>query len=115
MPKGGDRSAQAAANGKKMGRPPKEKIPFGMATKGMATTILGTLGTEYRGRQLPSELEVWLGLILDAKDKRLRLDTMKYLTDRRDGKPAQGVFVGDTRESQPGINLWRHPHAYSRE
>jgi hypothetical protein len=34
-----------------------------------------------------------------AKDMRLRKETRAYLTDRRDGKPAQGVFVGDTRES----------------
>lgn len=39
----------------------------------------------------------WEGLL--ATDKRLRIETRRYLTDRRDGKPAQGVFIGDTREN----------------
>jgi hypothetical protein len=37
--------------------------------------------------------------LLEATDRRLVFETRRYLTDRRDGKPAQGVFVGDTRES----------------
>lgn len=44
------------------------------------------------------EICAWWDLML-ARDQRVQLDTRKYLTDRRDGKPAQGVFVGDTRES----------------
>lgn len=36
--------------------------------------------------------------LLEGNDKRLVFETRRYLTDRRDGKPAQGVFVGDTRE-----------------
>jgi hypothetical protein len=36
---------------------------------------------------------------LASRDKRISLEARKYLTDRRDGKPAQGVFVGDTREA----------------
>lgn len=39
----------------------------------------------------------WEGLL--STDKRLRFETRRYLTDRRDGRPAQGVFVGDTREN----------------
>jgi hypothetical protein len=35
---------------------------------------------------------------LTSSDKRIRFETRRYLTDRREGKPAQGVFVGDTRE-----------------
>lgn len=34
-----------------------------------------------------------------SRDLRLRKETRAYLTDRRDGKPAQGVFIGDTREA----------------
>jgi hypothetical protein len=37
--------------------------------------------------------------VLTAADKRLRFEGRRYLTDRREGKPAQGVFIGDTRES----------------
>jgi hypothetical protein len=44
------------------------------------------------------ELCGWWEALL-AKDIRLRKETRQYLTDRRDGKPAQGVFLGDTRES----------------
>lgn len=34
-----------------------------------------------------------------SRDARIRYDADVYLTNRRDGKPAQGVFIGDTRES----------------
>lgn len=40
-----------------------------------------------------------------AKDMRLRKETRQYLTDRRDGKPAQGVFIGDTRESSVDVDF----------
>lgn len=52
----------------------------------------------------------WWELLL-VRDRRIVHDTRKYLTDRRDGKPAQGVFLGDTRETrQPLIrgNLPSH-------
>jgi hypothetical protein len=39
----------------------------------------------------------WWALLV-ANDRRLAFETRRYLTDRRDGKPAQGMFVGDTRE-----------------
>jgi len=42
---------------------------------------------------------------LTSTDKRLRMDARKYLTDRRDGKPAQGVFIGDTRENAPDLDF----------
>jgi len=45
----------------------------------------------------------WEGL--SASDKRLRIDTRRYLTDRRDGKPAQGVFIGDTREAAMDLDF----------
>lgn len=40
----------------------------------------------------------WWALLI-VNDRRIVLETRRYLTDRRDGKPAQGVFVGDTRET----------------
>jgi hypothetical protein len=40
----------------------------------------------------------WWALMV-GNDRRLAFETRRYLTDRRDGKPAQGVFIGDTRES----------------
>jgi hypothetical protein len=37
------------------------------------------------------ELEVWK-LLIEQADYRTRLDAMKYLTDRRDGKAPQAVI-----------------------
>jgi hypothetical protein len=42
---------------------------------------------------------------LASSDRRLRFEARKYLTDRRDGKPAQGVFVGDTRETARDLDF----------
>lgn len=86
--------------GKKLGRPSKPKIEL-TATKGIATDVLGTI----------DERSYWLWLLhfdeFKDKDQREELtrgdrqeirEALIYLTNRRDGKPAQGVFVGDTRE-----------------
>lgn len=51
--------------------------------------------------------------ILTATDRRLRFDGRRYLTDRRDGKPAQGVFLGDTRESVPTLTRGNSPSYFS--
>jgi hypothetical protein len=40
-----------------------------------------------------------------TRDMRLRKETREYLTNRRDGKPAQGVFIGDTRENQVDVDF----------
>jgi hypothetical protein len=37
-----------------------------------------------------NEIGLWSGLLL-SDDPRIRLDTLKYLTDRRDGKAPQAV------------------------
>ena len=87
--RGGDRSAQARAAGKRMGRPPKQKIPRG--TKCIATEVLGLLGANWRGAHLPSEKDVWLSLLLAKGNDRLRFDAIKYLTDRRDGLASQRI------------------------
>jgi hypothetical protein len=78
------------------GRPKKEKLVIGAAgnPRGIATRVL----------QAIDEVKWWLDL-LNCDDKRLRFDVQKYLTDRRDGKPAQGVFVGDTRENVPELDF----------
>lgn len=83
------------------GRKPKPK-PIPHADKGVASEVLATL----------DELETWRFLVraddLADPDKRNKLSleerreiraNLVYLTDRRGGKPAQGVFMGDTRES----------------
>jgi hypothetical protein len=43
----------------------------------------------------------------------LRFETRRYLTDRRDGKPAQGVFVGDTRETMQALERGELPSLIS--
>jgi hypothetical protein len=43
--------------------------------------------------------------LLTATDRRLVFESRRYLTDRRDGKPAQGVFVGDTREKMRELDF----------
>ena len=95
MAKGGKREGA--------GRKPKPKIVL-TATKGIATEVFLRLD----GKKNPTEVQLWLTLLADS-DKRLRLDTLKYLTDRRDGKPAQGVFVGDTREGTQALERGNLP------
>lgn len=97
MAKGGKREGA--------GRKPKPKIEIS-ATKGVASSVLASI----------DEVETWRFLLhaeeLADPEKREELtlaerkeigDRLEYLTNRRDGKPAQGVFVGDTREGQPAL------------
>jgi hypothetical protein len=156
MGRGGDQTARAAANGKKIGRPAKAKVPLddGPAKKGIATGILAMDGPPEHIRACPCAIcksypkncecfsqcgdcqklkencdcdkhrpvtikcqicctvedhkichcEVcgWWEALL-SRDSRLRKETRCYLTDRRDGKPAQGVFLGDTREGAQAL------------
>lgn len=99
MPRGGDTSHKARENGSRVGRPAKSRIEQ-KATKGIASKVLSSEASEH----WPGEQARWMEL-LNAKDERLRFDVLKYLTDRRDGKPAQGVFVGDTRESARDLDF----------
>lgn len=91
MAKGGSRPGA--------GRKPKPKVVS--ITKARSATVLGVLGTEIqvtlsdgstRTERLPTEDEIWLQM-LRAPDLRIRLDAIKYLTDRRDGKPPQHINV----------------------
>ena len=77
------------------GRKPRPKLPF--AHKDIASIVLATRPTK---GGWPGEEARWMEL-LNAQDERLRFDVLKYLTDRRDGKPAQGVFV----EAVPELDL----------
>jgi len=90
MPRGGRRTP---GPGKTLGRP---RIPY--ASQGVASRVLRKAG----------ELARWMGL-LDAKDERLRFDVLRYLTDKRDGKPAQSVITADTRETVPALPLGDFP------
>ena len=70
------------------GRKKKPAVPFSPKTE--AASVLAKLGTEHNGQELPPENQLWIDL-LTAQDLRIRLDTLKYLTDRRDGKARQGI------------------------
>jgi hypothetical protein len=96
MAKGGKRSGA--------GRKAKPKLPF--AAKAQAARVLDHLGTEYEGgvhltkQKLASEDELWLTL-LTAQDLRIRLDALKYLVDRREGKPWQTFKHGGDPDGEP--------------
>lgn len=59
------------------GRKPK---PITIVRKATAEQVLAGI----------DETQAWTG-ILESKDMRVRLDALKYLTDRRDGKAAQAI------------------------
>jgi hypothetical protein len=52
------------------------------AEQSTATRILGAI----------NEVEQW-GKLLGDKNPRIRMESLKYLTDRRDGKPSQSVAM----------------------
>jgi hypothetical protein len=79
MPKGGKRNGA--------GRKPKPRIPI-VATKSIASRVLAAKPAN----DWPGEEERWMEL-LNARDDRLRFDVLRYLTDRRDGKPAESVIA----------------------
>lgn len=82
------------------GRKPKPKIELS-ATKGIASTVLASIDEVALWRALlRADLPVGQIHTLELGEQRLIKETAEYLTNRRDGKPAQGVFVGDTRESE---------------
>jgi hypothetical protein len=93
--KGGDTRAKAAANGTRVGRPPKAKI-IATADKSVASAVLATL----------DEVAVWRFLLhaekledpkkrdlLTSKERDQIGDHMEYLTNRRDGKPAESIIA----------------------
>jgi hypothetical protein len=60
---------------------PKSPVKYApLATKCVATKVLAQSDEETLWEQL-----------LHAKDLRIRLEAIKYLTDRRDGKPKQAI------------------------
>ena len=92
------------------GRPKKAEVPQ-FADKGIASRVLGSIDEEQRWHEcLRSDLTHELRVALPLGEKRLIEETLEYLTDRREGKPAQGVFVGDTRETMLPLDRGDLPH-----
>jgi len=68
---------------RRAGRKPKAMV---LMRKALAEQILGTV----------DEFDLWREL-LTCDDLRIRLDTLKYLTDRRDGKAPQTAVGGQMK------------------
>jgi hypothetical protein len=77
------------------GRKPKPKA-FPCADQGTAARVLAKAEEEKR----------WLEL-LDATDQRLCFDVLKYLTDRRDGKPMQAISHVTDKPIQVNVTVRR--------
>lgn len=78
----------------------KNKAPYGSKTA--VESVLSKLGKkcralcleiipkQYHLGHLPSEDDLWLSLLL-SEDKRIRLDTLRYLKNRAEGEPSHQV------------------------
>jgi hypothetical protein len=93
LARGGDTRAAAAANGKRVGRPPKPK-PEITVSKGVAARILFDLKQEeyWKKRILRTDLTDEQFNDLKIGEKRLAAEGLEYLTDRVEGKPAVAVM-----------------------
>lgn len=76
------------------GRPAGVVLPKA-ADKEAAGRILEAVNKPLEaGKKDSHEIERWRGLV-DAQDLRIRLDALKYLYDKRDGKAVQPMDWGD--------------------
>lgn len=93
MPRGGDRSAQTKAAGKKVGRPAKAKLSFS-TDKSVAVRVLNRIDEEM----------YWLFLLhhdemvdaekrakLSKQDREQIATNLQRLTDRREGKAPERI------------------------
>jgi hypothetical protein len=78
--KGGDTRAQAAANGKKVGRPAKEKVVTPTLSKQLAIDLYQDKKTRERWEKLR-----------DASDESLRFQVEREIQNQAIGKPVQPV------------------------
>ena len=84
MPRGGARPNA----GRKKSAP--EQLP--KAGKDIASKVLAMAAPPIHQKECSCEVCAWWEF-LKSGDLRIRFETRKYLTDRRDGKPAQAVRV----------------------
>lgn len=96
--------------GKKLGRPKTKIETPEIPTKGFASDVLALIGTTIvraDGSKIPwnemvrekatNAIEYQLSLLV-CGDRGTESSNFNKLLDRKYGKPAQGVFAGDTRE-----------------
>jgi len=84
--KGGDTRAQAAANGKKVGRPAKEKVVAPVLTKQLAIELYEDKSTKERWEELRDAK-----LPNGTADMTLRFRVETEIQDQAIGKPVQPV------------------------
>ena len=109
MPRGGDRSAQAKANGKKVGRPKKAPLAFS-TEKSIATRVLGAIDEDFywlfllhwdefkdaieRIRKNPKDELVIIERLREdlTKSEIEQIATnLQRLTDRKEGKAPERI------------------------
>jgi hypothetical protein len=94
--KGGDTRAQAAANGKKVGRPAKEKVVLPVLAKQLAIDLYQDKKTRERWEKLR-----------DASDESLRFQVEREIQNQATGKAVQPVEVGQKGPLKINVNIRR--------
>lgn len=84
-----------------------------MEAPGFATSVLGRIG-EGKPKEIRNAEDYQLDLLY-AADMQTRSINFNRLLDRKYGKPAQGVFVGDTRESTRDVSFGDLPMPASNQ
>jgi hypothetical protein len=116
MARGGKREP---GPGKKQGRPKTKIETPQIPTKGFASDVLALIGTKIRGEswitmtrdKAQNAAEYQLSLLV-CGDRGVESANFNKLLDRKYGKPAQGVFVGDTREATRELDFGDLPIPY---
>jgi hypothetical protein len=112
-------------DGKAIGRPKTKIETPEIPTKGFASDVLALIGTTIErkdGTKIPwiemtrdkatNAAEYQLSLLV-CGDRGTESANFNKLLDRKYGKPAQGVFVGDTREApRPELDFGDLPIPY---
>ena len=78
-----------------------------LESPGFATTVLARIG-EGRPKEIRTAEDFALDLLFQA-DMQTRSVNFNRLLDRKYGKPAQGTFQGDTRESGKALERGNLP------
>ena len=94
MPRGGRRPGAGRR---------KVKVELG-AKKNLATHVLALTQKPIHQEDCGCEDCAWWGL-LNSPDEKVRLETRKYLTDKRDGKPVSTVNHIHDKPIEMNVNL----------
>lgn len=98
--KGGDTTSKAAANGKKVGRPAKEKVTLPVLTKQLAIDLYSDRSTKKRWQALRDAT-----LPSGKPDWALRFRVETEIQDQATGKPVQPVEHQTTQPLQVRVTV----------